>query len=527
VWQMTFPPQDTKLGPGETSWVDPRTGRRVTVVDVDPEEGWLTLQRGAKAGPPTLTALVPGQPIEDTQQRTRLRDLADWVLDRGVDDRDQAWRAARDLLLSHPPTPVPGETTLRRGGEDAQSALERLALTLGTDVLPVQGPPGTGKTFAGARTILGLVQAGQRVGICAFSHKAITNLLDEVGAAANAAGVGLRMVQKASPQQGSRRPDVVLLHKPADVEAVLAADGVDVVAGTGWLFSRDGMQGLVDVLVVDEAGQMSLANVLAVAGAARGMVLLGDPQQLAQPVKGTHPHGAEVSVLEHLLGDHHTIPEGCGLLLDVTRRMHPDITAFVSERSYDGRLAAHPDCAAREVRSASLLGGTGLRFVPVEHHDNSAASSEEADVVAGLVRDVLADGRWVTATEDRPLEPHDLLVLAPYNAHVHRLRHRLEREGWHVRVGTVDKFQGQEAPIVLYSMASSSIEDAPRGIDFLYDANRFNVAISRAQAVAAVIASPALLTPIVHHARQLPLVNSLDHLALLSLAAAADLERAT
>lgn len=510
LWEMSFPPQETKLGPSEARWVDPRTGRGVgTVTEIDPEEGRLVLKRGTRAGPPGFTAIAPGQPIEDRHQRARLRELARWVIDHGIDDPGVQWRAARQLLLRCSAPPAPGDRSLKRDGEDAQAALERLALTLGPGVLPVQGPPGTGKTYAGAHTILHLVRAGRTVGICAFSHKAITNLLDEVSAMADAAGQEVRLIQRASAEQGSHRHDVTVTDTPREVEDAVARGAVDVVAGTAWLFSREAMQGAVDVLVVDEAGQMSLANVLAVTGATQGLVLLGDPQQLTQPVKGVHPPGSGLSVLEHLLGDERTIRPERGLLLDVTRRMHPDITAFVSDQSYDGRLASHPDCGRRAVVSAGALGGTGLRYIPVEHRDNSAASSEEAEVVARLVADVLADGRWVTRSASRRLGPSDVLVLAPYNAHVHRLRSRLASVSPEVRVGTVDKFQGQEAPIVVYSMASSSSEDAPRGIGFLYDAHRFNVAISRAQAVVAVVCSPRLLVPSVSRPEHLALVNAL------------------
>lgn len=525
LWEMTFPPQETKLGPGEARWVDPRTGRGIgTVTEIDPEEGRLVLRRGTRSGPPGFTAIGPGQPIEDRHQRARLRDMARWVIDHGVDHPDPRWRAARSLLLRRPPAPAADGAALARANEDAQAALERLALRLGSGVLPAQGPPGTGKTYAGARTILRLVGAGKTVGICAFSHKAITNLLDEVAAAAATTGQEIGLIQKASAEQGSRRRDVTVTDSPRDVEDAVARGAVDVVAGTAWLFSREAMQGAVDVLVVDEAGQMSLANVLAVTGAAQGLVLLGDPQQLTQPVKGVHPPGSGVSVLEHVLGDLHTIAPDRGLLLDVTRRMHPAITAFVSEQSYDGRLVPHADCARRAVVSAGTLGGAGLRFVPVAHQDNAAASSEEAEAVARLVAEVLSDGRWATEAGSRRLGPSDILVLAPYNAHVHRLRSRLATVAPEVRVGTVDRFQGQEAPVVVYSMASSSSEDAPRGIGFLYDAHRFNVAISRAQAVVAVVCSPRLLVPSVSRPEHLALVNALASFAASATSSAGDTE---
>ena len=389
--------------------------------------------------------------------------------------------------------------------------MARNASELDAGLLPVQGPPGTGKTYAGARMILRLLAEGKRVGIIGPSHRVIGNLLDEVCAAADQAHVHVRGLQKASPEQRCASAIIEAIDDPKVVEARLAAGEVQLVAGTAWLFTRPGMQHTLDVLVADETGQLSLANVLAVAGSAASLVLLGDPQQLAQPVKGVHPHGAGVSALEHVLHGAATLGEDQGVLLDTTFRMHPCIAAFISETSYDRRLKVAPGCAHQKILAEGVLAGNGLRFVPVEHHNNSAASTAEADVVARLVTGLLTGASWRnTAGIQQALIPRDVLVITPYNAQVHRLRERLTAAGHAgVRVGTVDKLQGQEAAVVLYSMASSTVEDAPRGTAFLYSLNRFNVAVSRARAVIAVIASPALLTPHIGRPDQLRLVNAL------------------
>jgi predicted RecB family nuclease len=518
VWRLDFPPQDTKLGPENASYVDPRSGASPgTVLDVDAEQGWLLLKRGARRGPPSCTSLVPGKPILDTVLRNRLRDLAEWVIAHGLDSAQPDWRAARDLLLRRAPRlSPPNEGSLRQPGESTSAAVGRLASALDGGVLPVQGPPGTGKTYAGARMVVRLLAEDKRVGICAFSHKVIGNLLDEMCRAAEEAGISIRALQKSAEHQRCSSAAVDCTDDAAYVEDALAGSSVDLVAGTSWLFAREGMQRGVDVLVVDEAGQLSLANVLAVSGAARSLVMLGDPQQLAQPVKGVHPAGAEASALEHLLAGRPTIPAERGVLLDATWRMHSDVAGFVSATSYEGLLDVAPGCDRQTVHSASALGGTGLRYVAVAHEHNAAASSEEADAVRHLVDAVLRDGRWTDARGDtRALCPSDVLVLSPYNAQVNRVRSRLgslAQAG--VRVGTVDKYQGQEAPVVIYTMASSSVADAPRGIDFLYNLNRFNVAVSRARAVVAVVCSPELLTPVVGKPEQLRLVNTLCRFAM-------------
>jgi predicted RecB family nuclease len=510
VWRMTFPPQDTKVSLDDTP-LDPRTEKAAgRIVGIDPEQGWLELKLGTTRGAPVCTSLVPERPLQDRDQRARLRDLGAWVVEHGVDSPQPQWRAARDLLLRRHPRVRSTTGPLRAVGEPAEQALSRLASELDHSVLPVQGPPGTGKTWAGARMILRLVGEGKAVGVAAFSHKVISNLLDAVSAASDELGVPVRILQKAADHERSRAASVQATSRAADIDDAVAAGTADIVAGTSWLFARPTLTDKVDVLVVDEAGQLSLANVLAISHVAKSVVMLGDPQQLAQPVKGQHPDGAGASALEHLLAGEATVPADRGLLLDTTWRMHTDVASFVSRRFYDGRLGVEPRCNRQLVTSSSALAGTGLRFVPVEHAGNVAASTQEADVVAQLCRSVLADGEWTDREGvTRRLRGEDILLVTPFNAQAHRIRSRLVAADPAIRIGTVDKFQGQEAPIVLYSLASSSAEDAPRGLEFLYSLNRFNVAISRARAVMAVVCSPALLTPLVHSPEQLGMVNAL------------------
>ncbi|HXR68079.1 MAG TPA: DEAD/DEAH box helicase, partial [Dermatophilaceae bacterium] len=297
----------------------------------------------------------------------------------------------------------------------------------------------------------------------------------------------------------------VARNNAAVVEA-LSGDTANLVGGTAWLWARDDMQGMVDVLVIDEAGQFSLANAVAVSSAARSMVLLGDPQQLTQPSQAVHPDGAGISALDHLLDGHDTIPADRGVFLDKTYRMHPAITEFVSQTSYDGRLASVEGLEVQRVQAQGVLHGSGLRWSPVPHAGNASASDEEATVVAALVADVCG-GTWFDARGvEHRMTLDDVLVVAPYNRHVARLLDHLP-DG--ARVGTVDKFQGQQAPVVIYSMASSSAAEAPRGVDFLYDLHRLNVAVSRARALTVLVASPDLLDAEVHTPDQLRAVNAL------------------
>ena len=424
-------------------------------------------------------------------------------------------------------------------GETPLDAVRRIALRLDRSVLPVQGPPGSGKTYTGARMILDLLADGKRVGVTANSHKVISNLLGAVCDAADdrsdtreqagrapggragdestrigrdaetpprGAPVEVHGIQKARDGDGCPDERILQAGSNDEVAEALATGEANLAAGTAWLWAREEMAGAVDVLVIDEAGQTSLANTLAVCQAAASLVLLGDPRQLDQPIQGVHPPGVAVSALGHLLGESATVDPARGIFLDHTWRMHPDVCTFTSEQFYEGRLLARESLDRQTVVGPGPLTGHGLRFVPVEHAGNTHASEEEADRVEALIRELLdAGAAWVDRRGVRKrLTLEDVLVVAPYNAHVATLRAKLP-DG--ARVGTVDKFQGQEAPIVLFSMATSTADEAPRGMEFLYSLHRLNVATSRARCVAAIVASPALLTPPCRTPEQMRLAN--------------------
>jgi uncharacterized protein len=388
-----------------------------------------------------------------------------------------------------------------------------LILAMDRGTLAIQGPPGSGKTYTGARVIAALLRAGRRVGICAMSHKVIGLLLGKAIEAAHDEGVDVRPMQKADkPEQWCDHPDVVQAKGNAEVRAALVSGTVNLVGGTSYLWSRQEMAEIVDVLFVDEAGQMSLANVLAVSQACRSLVLLGDPQQLEQPLRGTHPPGAERSALAHLLGSAATMPPERGLFLETTWRLHPDLCKFTSEAFYDGRLRPEPHLTVQRLDATPALGATGPRLIEIVHSGNDSEAVEEAERIAALARSLVAgDVHWIDDEGTRrPIGWNDILIVAPYNAQVGAISRRLPPEA---RVGTVDKFQGQEAPISLYSMTSSSPEDAPRGMDFLYSLNRLNVATSRARCVAIVVASPELLRVRAKTPKQMRLANALARFA--------------
>ena len=288
----------------------------------------------------------------------------------------------------------------------------------------------------------------------------------------------------------------------------LRSGAANVLGATSWLWTRPEFSEAVDALFIDEAGQMALADVIAVGQAAQNLFLVGDPQQLERPVKGSHPGGAEKSALEHLIGDHKTIPPALGMLLPETWRMHPKVCEFTSEMFYEGRLHSRDVLKNRVLADHPWLSGAGLWFVPVHHEGNRNSSAQEVEVVAAIVDGLVGHGvkwfRGIKRSKDFGLE--DVLVVAPYNAQVSDLLVRLPQG---VQVGTVDKFQGQEAAVVIYSLTTSSPEDAPRGMEFLYSLNRLNVATSRAMSNVILVGSPRLFQPECKSPRQMQLANAL------------------
>jgi predicted RecB family nuclease len=509
VYRYKFPPQDHAIDRAHEVH-DPRTQHRAgEVVAIDDHNRTIDLKRGAASGVSHPTALVPFDILDATVLSDSLFRLASWVSEHGIADAGQ-FQPARELLLRQRPRAL-GNSEGTLVGQDGQltpsaKALVR-SLACETSVLPIQGPPGSGKTFTGGRMIVELVSQGRRVGVTAASHKVISTLLREVCSAAKQSGVRVPVIQKA--RKGDECDDASVI-KAESNEAVLDAltkGTAKVAAGSVWLWAREEMANSVDVLFVDEAGQMSLANVLAASPSATSIVLLGDPQQLDQPQKGVHPRGADVSALGHLLNGRATIADDQGIFLTETRRLHPDVCAFTSELFYEGRLVARPENAQQRLNVTDPLGGTGLRFVLVEHSGNQNESPEEVEKVGAAVEGLLKSGATWT---DKKGETHaitleDILVVAPYNAQVAALIERLPAGA---RVGTVDKFQGQEAPLVLYSMTTSTPEDAPRGMEFLYSLNRLNVAVSRARCVAVIVASPALFQVQCKTPRQIELANA-------------------
>jgi len=510
VYPLRFPPQQFKLSPGNV--IDPQTEKGVRLIEVDEAGGLVWIARAKKRdGEPLPRALAPDQPLQQFAQQQALRDVARRVCADGLDS-GSAFDAACDILLARSPriAGVDPGAPLQHDGVEIDGLTQQIT-ALKRSALFIQGPPGSGKTWTASRVIVRLLEQGVRVGVCATAHKAIHKLLDDIEEAAADAGVEFNGLKKSSgyPETEHAGPHVENA-RSIDPRFTERTSEYRLVAGTAWLWAKEDMRGAVDVLFIDEAGQVSLADAVAVSTAADSVVLLGDPQQLAHVSQGVHPRESGASVLQHLLGEAHTVAPGHGVFLDKTWRMHPDVCSFVSDVMYDGRLHPVAGLENQQINSPGLA-GAGTRTIFVEHMDNRQQAPEEAEAIADEVGRLLESGRWTDPDGDEhEITLEDILVVAPYNAQVRCLRARLP-DG--ARVGTVDKFQGQQAPIVFFSMTSSSGEHVPRGMDFLFSRNRLNVAVSRAQALSVVVCSPSLLWARCNTVDQMRLVNALCRFA--------------
>jgi len=451
-------------------------------------------------------ALTPGPPPRAGAQKEAIEEWGQQLataLEKGVQLADPVFdlmRRAQPRLLGGVEIidPSTDEALKVLGTEETRviGAVVASLMRLDRSFIAVQGPPGTGKTYLAARVIRTLVtQHGWHIGVVAQSHKVVENVLEGVvSAGLDASQVG-KVPQGGRLAEGQVVPSFTVLrpngHAPFLHEHRDAGRG-SVIGGTAWDFANTGRfdRRSLDLLVIDEAGQFSLAPTIAASVAAQRVLLLGDPQQLPQVSQGSHPEPVDTSALGWLINDHDTLPDGFGYFLAETRRMRPELAEVVSELAYEGRLHAHPSAALRELEHS---GPAGLIWHPVSHRGNATSSTEEADAVVSIVIEALAGQLHEPDEQSRPLTPNDLIVVAAYNAQVEQISQTLHDAGLGaVRVGTVDKFQGQEAVIAIVSLAASSAEDVPRGLEFLLMRNRLNVAISRAQWAAHLVSSDRL-----------------------------------
>jgi uncharacterized protein len=469
-------------------WMRPPAGAiraahsRATVIKVDDGnvviDEWLPNKGDGYTALPV--AVAPGPPLSTTIIELTLLELGGQVLQDGLYNQP-----ALDIVRRRPSRYLDNAEKRPVIDGDVVTAITLSVENLNHSYLAVQGPPGTGKTRVGAGVIKNLIEKGWKIGVVAQSHAVVNNLLQ----ALINAGVDKTRIAKKSEDGDKSKPWEVI--KPNEAQSFLEKDGGRVLGGTAWTMSNKkhiGSESL-DLLVIDEAGQFSLAVTLAVSQSTTRLLLLGDPQQLPQVSQGSHPEPVDSSALAWLCGTSPTLPPEFGYFLGTSYRMHPELCTRVSRLSYLDQL--NSDESTTRNRSLEDL-APGVHVRTLDHTGNSVLSVEEADEVVKVV-DELVGLKWTTGDETRCLGPDDILVVAAYNAQVNEIKRKLIAAGREtLRVGTVDNFQGQEAPIVIVSMAASSVDDVPRGMSFLLSRNRINVAVSRAQWAAIVLRSAGL-----------------------------------
>ena len=513
------PAQDSKLMPDDICIVASHPELRGTIHEIDMDEGNVVLKAGPKLMSqiaemggklPRRLSLVPHAYVPTTVIEASIERVA-----AVYEESELLPPALSDFFHRRRPR-VKG----RARGPFLPSTRETLAGALDVarrmreTTLCIQGPPGSGKTHTAAHMILGLLRDGMRIGVSANSHKAICNLMDKVAKFAEEAKFPLHAVKI-----GGEEDDPILNWKSVDyVQSI--KDGVSashLIGGTAWTFSASDAVGMLDYLFVDEAGQVSIANLVGMTPSTKNVVLLGDQMQLGQPIRGAHPGESGQSTLRYLLQDHAIIPDDLGIFLGTTWRLHPDLCRFISGAIYEGRLQPEEGTTLRTLLTAGaparnstarnpvIPRDAGIYFQPVEHAGNVQGSDEEVEVVGGLVKALLKFDHTDSAGKNLGrLSLDDILIVAPYNMQIRMLKGALGKEA---RIGTIDKFQGQEAPVVIISMCASAGDTSPRGIEFLFNKNRLNVAISRAQSLAIIVGHPALTYTPCSSIRQMELVN--------------------
>jgi uncharacterized protein len=509
VYQYRFPKQETRRKVGDRPLLAETLQPAGTIADINHDLCTLTLKRQTRSGLlPKRLSLLPPTPLADRILRAAVRRFAESYV-----TKDTGFTALKQFIAHQPPK-LEDNSLLQRvyknGCLNAAIILETVS-ALKNSVLFIQGPPGCGKTFHSAQIILGLLKAGKRVGVSSNSHKAIINLLHGIEKAAERDGFCFSGTKKSNLKSPETLVKGTMIRDVNKKDEINADDML--IAGTAWLFADPVFEEACDYLFVDEAGQVSLANLIAMGVAAKNIVLIGDQMQLSQPIQGSHPGESGNSALDYLLKGHATVPADRGIFLDTTWRLHPDICDFISQAVYDGRLKAHPDNSNQSLvlnkNTHSILKENGICFVETDHSGCSQLSETEGLIIKELFENLLQQKFRDRNGKLHSIRAENILIISPYNVQVNYLKSILPQQA---RVGTVDKFQGQEAEVVLISMVTSSADELPRDIEFLFSRNRLNVAVSRARSLAIILANPRLLEIPCATVNQLTLVNTLCHL---------------
>tara|TARA_R100000027_G_scaffold1740_5_gene1943 strand:+ start:5243 stop:8641 length:3399 start_codon:yes stop_codon:yes gene_type:complete len=482
------PDQECKIREGRNVMFSENLRLKLPVYAIDPAEGILQIKISQKKidtelpeGLPREATFILDEYIAPAAKQKSLQETIQSLAENG------SAAPAIEALLQRK---APSELAKATGAEDPLALARKVLKSMDGEVLCLQGPPGTGKTYSGAKLASDVIDRGGRIGITSLSHDATVNFLAELAKQRDGDITGVKFGSKGSTHPVFRDcPNLKL--KASAAKYQIPEDPSLVFSGTGWVFSRPEWTDQLDVLFIDEAGQLPLADVIAVARSAKNIVLLGDQRQLEQPSQAVHPGRSGWSALEYLLDGSPTIARGEGVFLAETRRLRPEVCTVVSDLFYEGRLRSHKSALQFRLNGLDALkeipASAGVHFIPTPHEGNTQSSDEEIDRIESLIRDLMLHAK--VGQQGRAITIEDILIMAPYNMQVRHLEQRLPD----FRVGTVDRFQGQEAEVVLFSMCSSFGEYGSRGLEFLLNPRRLNVALSRSRCLALVVGDPRII----------------------------------
>ena len=499
VYEYCYDNNQPFKGKAKSFYVHDEDDLKLTTNYHEPDQGIIALQ--SKEPPPARLNLIPDEFVNPNPIPIALKEEVEECL-----DNDFKPRAITDFLRrTRPRIKGNNEGPIIKSNGDLLQNIISASINLENSYLCIQGPPGAGKTYTAKHIIGELLKSGKKVGISSNSHKAIINLMDGVADHVNENKIKATLIKVG----GSKEDPIFAKNnvKFAQNTKPLTFEEGHCVGGTAWAFSNEKCENKFDYLFVDEAGQVSVANLIGMSRSCNNIILMGDQMQLGQPIQGSHPGESGMSILEYLLEGQAIIPKDLGIFLPNTYRMHPDLCAVISKLVYEGQLSSAETASKHvlKIESNLIKQNSGVCFVPVEHEGNTHGSEEEVTKIKEIALDLIGTEYWL---DDNGVEQNitwdDILFVAPYNFQVNKLRSVLGDEA---KIGSVDKFQGQEAPIVILSMCSSDATESPRGIEFLFSKNRLNVALSRAQALAVVVGSPRLGNTSVNNLKQMELIN--------------------
>ena len=482
-----------------------------TIIDIDYKKKDILIKRGTSQGIlPKILSIGPDKPRPNTKLVSNTYKFIDSLI-----NKEKKYSSLIDFLEKK----YPNITGIKTGEKIIQSndfikEIPKIISNLNNSYIYIQGPPGTGKTFQASNAIIELLKQKKKIAITGLSHKVIHNLLQKVEDMAKEKQLTIIGYKRGNLEDEDTifNGDFIKTHEkdPVFMNALKIKDAGQIFAGTKYHLASSYYDNKIDYLFIDEAGQVSLADLISIGNIAKNIVLIGDQNQLGQPIKGTHPNESGQSILDYLLEGRDTIPENRGIFLNKTYRMHSKINEFISSNFYEGRLNCDERTEKRIIKfdKKCIIQNPGIHYIEMNHKNNVQTSLEEIDTVIDLMKQMIGS-EFNNNGKKRELDVKDFLIISPYNTQVNLMIAKLEEEKIkNARVGTIDKFQGQEAPVNIISMTSSDSETLPRNKEFFFDKNRLNVAISRAQVASIILFNPKLLEFSPKNINQIKLMNN-------------------